>query len=68
MNNPIAIMRLFRADRLRRQHRELRQIRILPGSAEKPPRPAGIDADTAVFVACGVLGVVTFWLSVMGVF
>lgn len=65
MNNPINILRLFRADRRRRDHR-LQHIAVRPAANEERRAPA-MDRDSAVFWSVMAMVVICFWLSVFGV-
>lgn len=66
MNNPIHVVRLFRADRLRKQQRSPVEIKIKPRT-EQARNDSKFDRDEVVFWVCAVLAVAAFWLSVLGV-
>src|SRR5574337_1144353 len=61
-NNPIAIMRMFRADRLRR---EAQLHRIVVNPADPASNDRKWDRDTAVFAVCCILAYAAFCLALL---
>ena len=65
--NPLHIVRLFRADRLRKQQREMRSVGVQPADYDQAANDWRFTKEEAMFWSCAGLAVVTFWLSVLGV-